>query len=202
MAVSITTTSPLNTATVGSAFSQTLTSSGGTGTVYWTIGQTDGLPLGLTLTKAGVLAGTPLQSGTGRFTITATDSATPPTTASLAVVLPVVKALIIPAPSAPIVLMNAQAATGVGSPILEVSRVGAGSPSIFTWQTSTTGSPASLTVVMEGSEDGITYYTLDSSSNTTGEIRNVVNSCCVYLRANCTALASGTLTVKCAVSAL
>lgn len=61
----------LPTATVGVAFSQTLTASGGT--APFTFGVTAGtLAPGLTLTPAGVLAGTPTAAGTSTATIRAT----------------------------------------------------------------------------------------------------------------------------------
>ncbi|HXG54009.1 MAG TPA: putative Ig domain-containing protein, partial [Vicinamibacterales bacterium] len=57
--------------TVGVAFSQTLTGSGGPGP--FTFGVTAGtLPAGLTLTPAGVLAGTPTAAGTSTATIRGT----------------------------------------------------------------------------------------------------------------------------------
>jgi Ice-binding-like/Putative Ig domain len=55
------------------AYRQTLTASGGTGTYTFTV--TAGtLPAGLTLTPAGVLAGTPTATGPSSFTIRATDA--------------------------------------------------------------------------------------------------------------------------------
>jgi hypothetical protein len=59
--------------TVGIAFSQLLTATGGTGP--YSFGVTTGaLPAGLTLTPAGVLAGTPSVVGTSSFTIRGTDA--------------------------------------------------------------------------------------------------------------------------------
>ena len=59
--------------TVAVAYSQTLVGSGGT--APYTFALTGGtLPAGLTLTSAGVLAGTPTAAGTSSFTIRATDA--------------------------------------------------------------------------------------------------------------------------------
>ena len=59
--------------TVGIAYSQTIAGSGGT--APYSFGVTAGtLPAGLTLTAAGVLAGTPTTAGTSTFTIRATDA--------------------------------------------------------------------------------------------------------------------------------
>ena len=60
--------------TVGTAYNQTITASGG-GSPY-TYATTSGtLPTGLTLSSGGVLSGTPSAAGTYSFTITATDRA-------------------------------------------------------------------------------------------------------------------------------
>src|SRR6202042_2033049 len=68
--------STLPAAAVGTAYSSTITASGGTSP--YTFAKTSGtLPTGLTLSTAGVLSGTPSAGGTFNFTITATDSATP-----------------------------------------------------------------------------------------------------------------------------
>ena len=59
--------------TVGTAYSQTLVATGGSG--GYTYGATGSLPSGLTLTSGGVLSGTPTTGGSFTFTVTATDSA-------------------------------------------------------------------------------------------------------------------------------
>lgn len=69
----ITVTPPATlTGTVGVAYSQTFTSSGGAGAITFTLAAAIGN--GLTLSSAGVLSGTPLTSGTFNFTVIATDS--------------------------------------------------------------------------------------------------------------------------------
>ncbi|MBX9802944.1 MAG: IPT/TIG domain-containing protein [Caulobacteraceae bacterium] len=70
--VAVTQTSVPNGA-VASAYSQTLTATGGTGPYSFTL---DGgaLPAGLTLSTGGVLSGTPTAGGTFNFTVRATDS--------------------------------------------------------------------------------------------------------------------------------
>jgi uncharacterized repeat protein (TIGR03803 family) len=68
---SITTTALAN-GTIGVAYSQTISTTGGTGTPSFTT--TAGtLPTGLTLSTGGVLSGTPTVLGTYSFTVTATD---------------------------------------------------------------------------------------------------------------------------------
>jgi hypothetical protein len=65
--------SPLPGGTVGVAYSQVITGNGGT--APYTFGVTAGaLPAGLTLTAAGLLAGTPTTAGSVTFTIRGTDA--------------------------------------------------------------------------------------------------------------------------------
>jgi hypothetical protein len=60
--------------TVGTAYSRTITASGGTSP--YTFAKSSGtLPAGLALSSAGLLSGTPSAAGTSTFTVTATDSA-------------------------------------------------------------------------------------------------------------------------------
>lgn len=61
------TTSGLPVATVGAAYSTTLSASGGSGTKSWTIAA-GSLPAGLSLASNGVLSGTPSAPGTASFT--------------------------------------------------------------------------------------------------------------------------------------
>jgi hypothetical protein len=70
-------------ATAGSAYSQTLSASGGTAPYTFAV-SAGTLPAGLSLSPAGVLSGTPTASGTFNFTATATDSTGSPTSGSRA----------------------------------------------------------------------------------------------------------------------
>ncbi|MDQ3014078.1 MAG: Ig domain-containing protein, partial [Acidobacteriota bacterium] len=56
----------------GSAYNQALTAIGGT--APYTFTRTGSLPAGITLSSAGVLSGTPTQTGSFSFTVTATDA--------------------------------------------------------------------------------------------------------------------------------
>lgn len=65
-------TATLADATVGAAYSQSLSAAGGTAPYTWSI--TSGkLPAGLTLNSAGVLSGTPKKEGAAAFTVKAED---------------------------------------------------------------------------------------------------------------------------------
>ena len=83
VSISITPTS-LPDGTTNVAYSQTLTATHGTAPYTWSI-TAGSLPAGLTLDGAtGIISGTPTVAGTSPFTVTVTDSATSPHTASLA----------------------------------------------------------------------------------------------------------------------
>lgn len=86
---SLSLTGTLPNATVGVAYSQTLTATGGT--TPYTYSLTAGnLPDGLSLSPGGVISGTPTKPGASSFTVTATDSSSPQQTASLPLTLLVV----------------------------------------------------------------------------------------------------------------
>ncbi len=91
--------STLPTAAIGEAFSETITASGGIAPYSYSV--TSGtLPAGLTLSTAGVIAGTPTAGGTFNFTVSATDSAsgTGPFTGSQAYTLAIAAPTIAVAP--------------------------------------------------------------------------------------------------------
>ncbi|MGQ5341320.1 putative Ig domain-containing protein [Xanthomonas arboricola] len=75
-------------ATAGSAYSQTLSASGGTAPYTFTV-TAGALPAGLSLSAGGVLSGTPTASGGFNFTATATDSGGSPTSGARAYTLTV-----------------------------------------------------------------------------------------------------------------
>ena len=72
--LTITSTSPLGTGTVGSSFLRQLLASGGTTPYTWSL-QSGSLPPGLNFNPAGVILGTPTTPGTFEFTIKVTDAA-------------------------------------------------------------------------------------------------------------------------------
>ncbi len=75
--VAITSLSPLPMGTVGTVYSTTLVSSGGTPPLSWSV-VSGALPVGLTLNPStGQISGTPTTSGTSTFTIRVQDSGTP-----------------------------------------------------------------------------------------------------------------------------
>jgi len=88
------TTGSLPGGTVRTAYSATVTATGGTGTATWTA---RGLPAGLAINSAGTISGTPAASGSFSVTVTATAGTTASATFTLAIVNPVIAS---PSPSA------------------------------------------------------------------------------------------------------
>jgi hypothetical protein len=92
-APSITTPSPLPNATLSSAYTTTVTATGGTTPYTWSLATGSILPAGLTLTSgspSATISGTPTATGTFQFTLKVTDSSTPtPMTASASFLLTV-----------------------------------------------------------------------------------------------------------------
>jgi hypothetical protein len=76
------TTASLLGGTQGVAYTASLSSSGGTPAVSWTLINSTTLPPGLVLSTAGQITGTPTVSGTTTFTVQATDSGVPVQTAT------------------------------------------------------------------------------------------------------------------------
>jgi hypothetical protein len=78
------TTTSLEAGVVGSAYSATLATSGGTSPISFALIDSTKLPAGLTLSKTGAISGTPTTTTTGdTFTVQATDSSKTPQTAKV-----------------------------------------------------------------------------------------------------------------------
>ena len=80
------TTSSLPAGTVGVAYSQGLSASGGTTPYAWSVAS-GSLPAGLSLGAGGTISGTPGSAGSSSFTVRVTDSASATTTAALSVTI-------------------------------------------------------------------------------------------------------------------
>jgi hypothetical protein len=91
----IVSTSPLTEGTVGTTYSVQLNGAGGTGTRTWSLASASTLPAGLTLSSAGLIAGTPTTAGTTTFSVLLQDGSTPPQTTSRSFSLTVNAAFVI-----------------------------------------------------------------------------------------------------------
>lgn len=84
-----------------SAYSQTITASGGTGTGYSFAVTAGSLPPGITLAPSGALSGTPPTPGSYDFTVTATDSAGNTGVRAYTLVVQPIGAIVISPPTLP-----------------------------------------------------------------------------------------------------
>ena len=143
--ISITTTSLPN-GTVGQAYTTvSLAAKGGSGTVSWSA---SGLPAGLTLSAAGVLAGTPSATGTSNIMVTAADPVSSQTLSS-SLALTVVAAT----PGLKLSTSNLVVGGGVNSPLSGSLTVSGGTgPYTF----SASGLPAGVTLSVSGNTATVT----------------------------------------------
>ena len=159
------TTTTLPGGTVGTAYSQTLAASGGTGTLSWTV--TAGtLPNGLTLGASGTISGTPTASGTSNFTVKVTDSAPSPMSATQALSIPIANQVM--------VITTTSLSTGtVGVAYTAALQVNYATPPV-TWSISSGTLPSGLTLdvntgVISGtpSATGTSTFTVMATDSTT-----------------------------------
>ncbi len=75
-------TSALPNAAVDQTYSTSLSATGGTSSYSWKLDDDSTLPPGLHISDRGTIAGTPTRAGSFAFTVSVTDSATPPTVAT------------------------------------------------------------------------------------------------------------------------
>lgn len=131
------TTATLPGATVGTAYSQTLTASGGTAPLTWSI-STGTLPAGLTLNAStGAISGTPTTAGTSDFTAMVTDSSNPAKSATRAL------SITVSAPAALTITTASLPGAVIGTPYNQ-TLTAAGGISPYTWSISTGTLPAGL----------------------------------------------------------
>jgi hypothetical protein len=81
------TTTGLPSATASKAYTQTLAASGGTSQLSWVLAAGSTLPIGLTLSTAGTISGTPTLVSSSSFTVQVTDAAGASSTATLTLIV-------------------------------------------------------------------------------------------------------------------
>src|SRR5712664_3129691 len=132
----------------GTAYSQAIAKTGGAGTVTFSI-SAGALPLGLTLSGAGAISGTPTgPNGTANFTVKVTDSSTmTPMTATQAL------SILVNLPPAPVITTTTLPAGVAGTAYSQmVAATGFGT---LTFTTSAGALPAGLTLSSAGLISGI-----------------------------------------------
>jgi Putative Ig domain len=131
------TTSSLPAGTVGMAYTASLTASGGTGAISWSV-SAGSLPAGLTLgASTGAISGTPTTAGTSNFTVKATDSASPAQTATKALSIVV---------TAPLSVTTTSLPSGAVGTAYSATLQSTGGTGTITWAVSVGSLPAGLSL--------------------------------------------------------
>lgn len=154
-------------ATAGSAYSQTLSASGGT--APYTFAVTAGaLPAGLNLDGAGVLSGIPTATGGFNFTATATDSGGPPTSGNRAYTL------VVASPTITLPATNLAGGTA-GQAYTATINLATGGIAPYTYALSAGALPAGITInsatgALSGTptQSGTFAFTLTATDSTSG----------------------------------
>lgn len=131
--------------TAGSAYSQTLTATGGSPAYTWGIAS-GSLPAGLTLSSSGVISGTPSAIGTGTFVALVRDSGNPVQSQSATF-------SIVVSPTQLKVTQASIAQGMIGRPYSGTLQATGGTPG-YTWSVSSGSLPAGLTLNLTGAISG------------------------------------------------
>ena len=180
VALSITTTS-LNAATVGAAYSASLAATGGSLPHTWTLAS-GSLPAGLVISEAGVISGTPLSAGTANFSVRVTDALGASVTKSLFIVATNPAALSVVTPSLP----DGLAGTAYSVALAAVSGTGP-----YTWSLAAGVLPAGLSL----SSGGVVSGAPSASGSSTFTVR-VTDSVAATATRTLTLSVSGTLGIS------
>jgi hypothetical protein len=144
-AISIT-TSALPGATLGVPYSQTLQSTGGSGTVVWSV-LAGALPAGLSLSTAGVVSGTPTLAGTSAITVLVT-SGVATATQNLSLVVSTT-------PASSVAITTTSIPSGTIGTFYSQTLKATGGSGTFIWTVATGALPSGLTLSAAGIIAGI-----------------------------------------------
>ncbi len=126
--------------TVGTAYSSSITASGGTSPYTWSLASGN-IPAGLSMnTSTGLVSGTPTTSGTSSFTVTVTDSGSPAQSQS-----PKLSIVVAPAASSALTISASLPAGTVGTAYSNPMTASGGTPA-YTWSISAGSLPPGLTL--------------------------------------------------------
>jgi hypothetical protein len=128
---------------VGTAYSQTLTATGGKKLFSWSV-PPGALPPGLSLSAAGMITGTPTTAGTFSFTVTVTDSSSPVPSATA------ILSIQIAAPKPPVSIVTTSLPGGIVSTAYSQTLGATGGTTPYTWSVSTGALPPGLSLSAAG----------------------------------------------------
>ncbi len=158
-------TSSLPNGTVGTAYSQTLASSGGTAPYTWTV-SSGSLPAGLSLSSGGVISGTPTTGGSSSFTVQVTDTNSNTATGNLSITIT----------ASPLAIVTASMANVAQNVVVKRWLLASGGSLPYTWTIDSGSLPAGLALATDGTVSGtptatgassVTVRVTDASSATT-----------------------------------
>ncbi len=171
------TTSGLSTGTVGQAYSGTLSATGGTPPLSWSI-STGALPGGLSLSSTGAISGTPTTAGDFDFTARVSDSASQSATKPLRITIN-------PRPAAPLNITTTALNGGTVGQGYSANLSAAGGTPPLSWSISAGSLPAGLNLSSAGAISGsptasgdfnLTVRVADSASQSaTRQLRITIN---------------------------
>ena len=180
-------TSTLVEGSTGSAYGQTLSASGGTGSYTWAT-TAGALPTGLSLAAGtGVVSGTPSVAGTFNFTVRATDDATRTDSRALSIVI-----------SAPVAVSTSTLPAGTTGQAYSQTLAATGGTGPYAWSISSGSLPVGVSLGADGSITGtpsatgtasFTVSAQDSASATATRALSIVVAARVSVTT--TTLASG-----------
>ncbi|MBI4906336.1 MAG: putative Ig domain-containing protein [Acidobacteria bacterium] len=166
-ALVINTVSPLANGSVGTAYSQTLVATGGSGSGYSFIVSVGTLPAGLLLSTGGVISGTPTAGGASTFTVQVTDSQSRTATKQFTITI-----------TAPLSVTTVTLATGaVGSAYSQTLAASGGTNTGYTWAVTVGALPGGLTLTQgTGAITGTPTTTTGSPFNFTVQVTDSGNA--------------------------
>jgi hypothetical protein len=174
--LTISTACPLNSGVVGTAFSQSISTTGGTGTVTHSI-SAGSLPAGLTLSAAGVLSGTPTTAATSTFTLRAVDSGSPAQTATKSCSMTVNAA-----PTAPVITTACPLTQGVVGQAYHLNLAATGTSPI-TWSITNGALPVGMALFSSGLLTGVPHHpgTYNFTLQATNSVTSVTQACSLVI---------------------
>src|SRR5690349_3949319 len=138
------TSSQLPGGTIGSAYSATLSASGGTSPYSWSV-SSGTLPTGLSLSSTGTLSGTPTVAGAFPFTVAVKDTASASASASLSIKV---------ASVSPLQITSSQLPGGTVSSACSATLSASGGTSPYSWSVPSGTLPTDLSLSSSGTLSG------------------------------------------------